>query len=302
MLAGYFLNPPPKTPGEMPARWFWAATGGMFVLAGILLFTWFGRDWTALVDLMRAIPRFAARAGGEGHQKPFWYFGWLLNQTPALLILAGIGAVLVARRLVQRREPARGFMLVYGLLVVLIYSAIPYKTPWLALNLLLPLALLCGFTVEFVWNQVRGSLAGWLVLVAVWLAWVGWLAYDLNRQVYHNAADEANPYAYAHTGEDVLGVPEQIRNQAQQRQLAAPRIAVVAADAWPLPWYLRQFSQTGFWQPGQDPGAADFIITTTEVPANLAARLKTWRADYYGVRPGVLLMVWTPPTNPAAHE
>jgi hypothetical protein len=77
---------------------------------------------------------------------------------------------------------------------------------------------------------------------------------------------------------------------------------VVAADAWPLPWYLRQFSQTGFWQPGQDPGAADFIITTTEVPANLAARLKTWRADYYGVRPGVLLILWTPPANPAAHE
>ena len=38
---------------------------------------------------------------------------------------------------------------------------------------------------------------------------------------------------------------------ARQNGIATPRIAVIAADPWPLPWYLRHFNQVGFWQPGQ---------------------------------------------------
>ena len=40
---------------------------------------------------------------------------------------------------------------VYALLVIGIYSAIPYKTPWLALNFWLPLAILAGIAVEWFW-------------------------------------------------------------------------------------------------------------------------------------------------------
>jgi len=69
---------------------------------------------------------------------------------------------------------------------------------------------------------------------------------------------------------------------------------VVAADAWPLPWYLRQYAQTGFWQPGQDPGPADFYVTTTDVPENVQARLKSFQMEFFGVRPDVLLILWTP--------
>ena len=73
-----------------------------------------------------------------------------------------------------------------------------------------------------------------------------------------------------------------------------PRIAVVAADAWPLPWYLRKFSQVGFWQPGQETGAADFFITTTEVSGRLAEQLKDFRPEFFGVRPEVLMILWSP--------
>ena len=73
-----------------------------------------------------------------------------------------------------------------------------------------------------------------------------------------------------------------------------PRIAVVAADAWPLPWYLRKFSQVGFWQPGEEVGAADFFITTTDVSGELTQRLKNFRYEYFGARPNVLLVLWSP--------
>ena len=81
---------------------------------------------------------------------------------------------------------------------------------------------------------------------------------------------------------------------ARENKNSNPRIAVVAADAWPLPWYLRKFPQVGFWQPGQETGDADYFITTTDVSGKLAGRLKNFHLEYFGVRPNVLLVLWTP--------
>ena len=83
---------------------------------------------------------------------------------------------------------------------------------------------------------------------------------------------------------------------------ANPRIAVVAADAWPLPWYLRKFSQVGYWQPEQETGDADFFITTTDVSGKLAERLKNFRPEFFGVRPNVLIILWTLRSRPMKPE
>jgi len=121
------------------------------------------------------------------------------------------------------------------------------------------------------------------------------LAAQTKLLAFDRPADENNPYAYAHTGEDLLGLPTRLEQLAGEHHLAHPRIAVIAADAWPLPWYLRKFSDVGYWQPGQDAGPADFFITTTDVSGPLAARLKDFRPEFFGVRPGVLIVLWTPP-------
>jgi hypothetical protein len=104
--------------------------------------------------------------------------------------------------------------------------------------------------------------------------------------------------------EDMLRLPARLSELAQQDHLASPRIAVVAADAWPLPWYLRKFPNTGFWQPDQQPAPADFYLTSTDVSGNLTNTLANFRPEFFGWRPNVLLILWTPPAtnSPAAHE
>jgi uncharacterized protein (TIGR03663 family) len=277
----------------LPAKRTWLAAALTFLIAGVLLFTWGGQNWTALADLLRAIPSFAARAGGEGHAKPFWYYFELLAggwSGVAILLLALLGFFRVT---VSSR---RIFLAAYGVIIVLIYSAIPYKTPWLALNFWLPLALLAGLAVGWIWFALpklsarAGILAGLGVIGIL-------MAHDTRQWVFREPADEKNPYAYAHTGEDMLRLPVRLEQLAQKNQIASPRIAVVAADAWPLPWYLRKFTQVGFWQPGQETGAADYFITTTDVPDALAERLKNFRPEFFGWRPNVLLILWVPETQ-----
>src|SRR5208337_3786237 len=170
---------------------------------------------------------------------------------------------------------------------------------WLALNFWLPLAILAGLGGEWIW-QGASSIR--------WLFWVFVVALGilLGNDTWHRAfaspADEKNPYAYAHTSEDLLRLPKRLEELARQDKLSNPTIAVVAADAWPLPWYLRKFSQVGFWQPGQETGAADFFITPPDVSGPVADRLRNFRPEYFGVRPDVLLVLWSPLEPAPNHE
>ena len=278
----------------------------VFLFVLVLLFTWFGQNWRAFAGLSRAVSRFAARAGGEGHEKPFWYYALLLGNGYSggiILVLAALGMVGILPAFFSKPKLSPPdpcvFLAAYALAISVIYSAIPYKTPWLALNFWLPLTILAGLGGGWIWQRatkVRRLL--WIPAVALGIL----LLKDSWNRAFATPADENNPYAYAHTSEDLLRLPARLQELARQNKLSNPRIAVVAADAWPLPWYLRTFSQVGFWQPGQEIGTADFFITTTDVSGKLADRLKHFRPEFFGVRPNVLLVLWSPLQMTSSYE
>lgn len=268
-----------------------------FILFGVLLFSWFGRNWKGLAALLQAVPDFLARASGEGHQKPFWYYAQLLSggwSGGLLLALACIGLF----QTVKKRDPSPcGFLAYYAFFLAAIYSLIPYKTPWLALSLWLPISLLAARAVNSLWHKAVMHLPLHVaipVFCTFGVLGAALIAHDTRQRVYMHPADEANPYAYAHTSEDLLGLPAEIEEFARRNAIQSPRIAVVAADPWPLPWYLRHFSQVGFWQPGQQMGKADFYVTSTEAAEQYADRLRNFRPDFFGLRPGVLILLWLP--------
>jgi uncharacterized protein (TIGR03663 family) len=284
---------------------------GVFFITLTVLFTWFGQNWGVFGDLIRAVANFTARAAGEGHEKPIWYYAKLLAggwSGAALLALALAGTGLCLFSLGQRRQtaakglPSEGVLIlqnpmllgfaIYGLGIVLLYSLIPYKTPWLALNFWPGIALMSGVVVEWFWVShpqflYRAITLSILVLLGTLMIRDSW------QRVFVNPAGEENPYAYAHTVDDLLGLPQRLAELCHERHLGDPRIAVVAADAWPLPWYLRHYGQVGFWQPGQDPGPADFFVTSPEAAEKMAGALRHYRPEYFGLRPEVLIILWT---------
>jgi len=81
---------------------------------------------------------------------------------------------------------------------------------------------------------------------------------------------------------------------ARPQNLKQPLIAVVAADPWPLPWYLRKFERVGFWQPGQDPGEADIYITSAQAAETIEDKLKDRFPEFFGLRPEVVIILWPP--------
>lgn len=270
----------------------------VFLLLTVLLLTWFGSNWKALAELMHAGPSMLARAAGEGHEKAFWYFGKLLigGWSGGLISALGCVGLLLAMR--KHDGSAFGFLAWYALFNALMYSLIPYKTPWLALSFWLPVALFAGLAAKWLWSlpamypAMRISMRAFCVVLGVVAAVL--IAHDTRDRVFAHPADEGNPYAYAHTSEDLLGMPAEIAEVARQDGLASPRIAVIASDPWPLPWYLRHFAQVRFWQPGQKVGPADFYITSTEAAEQYSVQLKDLRPEFFGARPEVLILLWEP--------
>jgi len=269
-----------------------------FLLLSVLLFTWFGSNWKALGALLEAAPNFLARAQGAGHQEPASYYFRLITggwSGGLIFILACTGFFWTVR---QRSPSPYGFLAFYTLFITLVYSLIPYKTPWLALNFWLPIALFAGRAVESLWRMpakypaLGSSIRNVCILVVVLIATL--IVHDTRLRVFVSPADETNPYAYAHTSEDLLGLPAEIERLAHENRLTAPRIAVIASDPWPLPWYLRHYSEVGFWQPGQQPAKADFYITSAEAAEQYGELLRNFRPQFFGVRPGVLTLLWSP--------
>jgi uncharacterized protein (TIGR03663 family) len=282
------------------ARVVLAAAAG-FLLVTVMLFTWFGSDWTGLIALLQAAPHVFARAGGEGHQKPFWYFAQLLTADWSGRIIIASACIGIFQLIKKHDSRPFGFLAFYFLFIVFIYSLIPYKTPWLALNFWMPIALFSGLAVDSLlripakYPAVRNALRAFYLVTAALVAVL--IARNTRQRVFLHPADEANAYAYAHTSEDLLGLPAEIDRLARQNAITEPRIAVIASDPWPLPWYLRKYSQVGFWQPGQSPEKADFYITSTEVAEQYQVQLNGFRPEFFGARPGVLILLWSPAAN-----
>jgi uncharacterized protein (TIGR03663 family) len=276
------------------------AASATFLALLVILFTWFGRDGKALPAVLQAIPHVLARAAGQGHEKPFWYYGWLLTRGWSGGLLCALACLGILISIRKRDSSPFALLSYYALFIAAIYSLIPYKTPWLALSLWLPLAFFAARVVEILWRWAverlsrRAAVPAFCILAAVAGVLIG---HDTRHRVFLQPADEINPYAYAHTSEDILGLPAEIADLARRNGITTPRIAVIASDPWPLPWYLRHFEQVGFWQPGQQVAEADFYITSSEAAEQYADRLRNFRPEFFGVRPGVLTLLWSRETK-----
>jgi hypothetical protein len=114
---------------------------------------------------------------------------------------------------------------------------------------------------------------------------------DLGAFVFHHASAETNPLAYCHTSDDILNLPKTVARL--QRESKRPlRIGVIAADPWPLPWYLRNYEQVGYWRPGSRLPDTDIVILDQSEAERLDLEKVGWRPSIFGQRPGALLLLY----------
>jgi uncharacterized protein (TIGR03663 family) len=240
-----------------------ALGGGAAILVWVLLYSSFFTHPKGVVDSVRTLAVYLNRAGAGNHVHPWTYYLDLLTwlriwERPAwnedfivLMACVGVGC-LVLRRPVRTCAPGLAVLLaVYTVAMAVVYSAIPYKTPWCMMGFVHGMTLVSAIAVSELCARARSWRIGAMcTAAALGLGIVGPLAqaYLLN---FRYASALANPYVYAHTSKDVLHVVAKVRQVAA----ASPKgkallIQVISpgADYWPFPWYLRDFTAVGFYQ------------------------------------------------------
>ena len=261
---------------------------GAAALVSSLLFSSFLDHPRGVVDSLRAYGIYAARAGAASwHFHPWDYYLRLLIYFPArgtplwsegsIVLLALVGS---ARGWTTRGVPGADarvvrFLGLYTLLMLVAYSAIPYKTPWCLLGFLHGMILLAGVGAVSLLQASRAVATKALVagLLTAGAAHLGWQAWSGS---FRFAADPRNPYVYAHTGPDVFEIVGRIRQLARAHPdgTSLPVQIISRENLWPLPFYLRDLSRVAWWNGVPDTGPnAPVILVTPDMEEALARKL-----------------------------
>ena len=222
-------------------------------------FTWFN----GIVQAGLAIPQWLGRGVGDtGHFKPFYYYigPVIAHSEPWLLVALGCGIMFEASRFLTKGKAAFAapesaddravrFLLIWSLLSIIIYSSIPYKTPWLVINLTYPLTLLTAMLLEKLWKLLPTVAIVNLVIVFVLsLGSTAMLNYSVlpfalasDSPLHTRPYGRENPFSYVHTSQGMRDFIEDLERYFEKAPSARVLMAVNAY--WPLPYYLRAHSK-----------------------------------------------------------
>lgn len=307
---------------DSPARRAWprglaaAAVAGLCV--SVAWFSSFGANWRGPLDSILTYATYFERAGERGlHDHPWWYYLRLLlltsyhrgpvwTEAPILALALLATAALCRNGLRSKRNdkdaapstPTTAFglgVVAFTLVTTVVYAALPYKTPWCLLGFWHGWILLAAIGGVWLLAIARSSQLVELALPtagAVLVAGLLLLAGRARDACFPRYFHMYNPYVYAHPLRQVV----EIEALSERLRLAAPgqpRLHVFHENPWPLPWYLRRWSSSGWWEsPPDGPLDADLILVDSRLLADVAPRLTNrYVTSFLGLRPDETLAV-----------
>jgi uncharacterized protein (TIGR03663 family) len=199
------------------------------------------------------------KTGRQAHvHPPLMYLTWLLRIEGSLLLLGAIGAVIVV---LKPKNSLALFCALWAFGLIAAYSLIPYKTPWLVLNFVVPLALIAGYAIQAIYEMDHGQLRLVSAILVVAIAIATYQSIDLNFVNYDND-DTKYVYVYAHTTRGMLDLVNQVEQIAKENSGPTTGISIISPDYWPLPWYFRNFTRVGYF--GRMAATSEPIIIANE--------------------------------------
>ena len=271
----------------------------LFAFIWVIFYSSFFMHWQgAFWDSFRAFAVWRKTGMSEFHGKPWHtYVQWLLQEDVAVIVLGALGAVVA---LFERRlNRFAVFFAAWGFGLLVAYSLISYKTPWLVLNFVVPLAVAGGYAVQafgpwvsgVTWRSWRAAAA-----VAAFAALFGlYHTYVINFRDYD---DDKYPYVYSQTKREFHDLVREIERAGERAGTKEPGFATASPEYWPSPWYFRNNRNAGY--EGQlashyDPAKTLAIVGREDQLPQLqrvAGITYTRVGTLYPLRPGVNLVLF----------
>jgi len=259
---------------------------GSFCAVAIIFFSSFFSHWDGVRDSILAYGTYFTRASESSrHGHPWYYYLQMLlysggDKGPIWSEAGVVAFAFVSMALGMRTKDAlqargaglRVFLSLYAMLLLIISSVLPYKTPWLVLGILQPLTVVAGSGISdfFRWCQMRHLRPLALLASGVVVSYAAFQTYEANF-VYYD--DTSNPYVYSHPTQDVRQVADLVLHASQGGRQPV-HVICSGDDYWPLPWYLRSLKATGWWNAlGSDFVPTPIILASPDIEPALLERL-----------------------------
>jgi uncharacterized protein (TIGR03663 family) len=308
---GRLLRESRATVGDMGGQTtiLWNAGVALFVFVAlwVLFYSSFFKNSQGLWDSIETF-KIWTRTGFTAHKHPVdTYIWWLLMQEGAVLVLGAIGAAIVV---LKPKNSVALFCALWAFGLIAAYSLIDYKTPWLMLNFVVPLALIAGYAIQTLYEFDGGRLR---LVSLVMLGAIGVGTYQTIDLNFFNYDTDRKPYVYvyAHTTRPTLDLVKEIERIAKTEAGKQTGISIISPDYWPLPWYLRDYTRVGYF--GRMAATTEPIVIANEnqlveMEANFGELYELVMSKEpegsFELRPGVKLLLYhrrtglAPPANP----
>jgi uncharacterized protein (TIGR03663 family) len=311
------LVPTWAEPIDLTPRTFFRSLGGngdawLLVALAIVLFIYvwilfFSSFFTYYDGVQRSLEAYYiwTRTGTKEHSENgfFAYFKWMALLEAPIFLLGAFGTVAAFWK-AQHRFAMFAALWAWGLMIA--YTLIPYKTPWLALSFILPMCLVAGYAInELVTAKRRSDKILGTVLVAVAAVVLTVQTVELNFFSYD---EEKRSYVYAHTKRGFVDLIKKIEEFGEKTKKGKEiSVTLASPDYWPMPWYTREYPNVGYQGNPVPANAVDLIITSEEqenkcLEAEKRAsddceKLRHYADNYeyvgtYPLRPGVELKLY----------
>ena len=259
----------------------------LFVAIAILLYSSFFTNPRGILDSVLTFT-YWTKTGRTGIYNREWstYLSWMWQEEAPVLLLGFIGTVVA---LIRARSYLTVFCAFWAIGIFTAYSLVPYKTPWLALSIILPLVIMAG---DLIGQSYRPKTRAFTVLLAG--AAISFSLYQAIDVSFWNYDNDSYAYSYAHTKRDFLGLVDEIDAIAAANPVKKDiGITVMSPEHWPLPWYLRDYTHVGYWGHFVDTSEPIVIALKPQVP-EVENRLGKLYRQYstHELRPGNMLVMF----------
>lgn len=281
------------------------------ILISVLFYSSFFTNWEGILDSVRTYANYFRKAAtNSDHVHPWYYYiKLLLYSENSMITFSEIFLILFSVIGIFFSFSNKGntflkFLSIYSFLQLSIYSVLPYKTPWLALNFWIGFLVLAAFGIVRSYQLIKPKQFKLIFTVFITLGLLHnlWQTYTINFKYPYQPE---NPFTYSQAEFDVLTIAERISQVAKStKENENILIDVISPndDYWPLPWYLRKFNNVG-WRSMVDTTVYHFpiIISVPEYEDKIVSNLYSVPPpgkknlyvplfdDYRELRPGVEL-------------
>lgn len=279
----------------------------IFFAINIIFYSSFFTNWKGVTDAFRSVFMWTGRGFNEHiHDHAFIYYLGILVKLELPMIIAAVIGVFVT---LWRGTKFGLFVMAWTCGMVIGYSRIPYKTPWLMVSMLIALSVFSGYAAQKVSEllsipALQKVFCVLLIAAAVPIAMMSWQVnfhkYEDNEntsgyfvelgknQGLTAYTDTQYGYVYAQTDKDLLNLVKEVEKSKSQT------IFYSTSDYWPLPWYFRKLQVTGYDNKVPDNFQGDALIASDGQRETAEKQLQgRYRSREFVLRPGVNLILFT---------